>query len=305
MGDRLKGRVAIVTGAGRGIGRGEVLALASEGALVVINDVGAAVDGSGSEATPAEEVVQEVKKMGSQAVANYDNVVETETGEKLVKLALDTFGRLDIIVNNAGILRDRMLFNMAVEEWDAVIAVHLRGHYNITKPACAYFRQERKGGVIINTSSTSGLGNVGQANYAAAKEGIVGFTRTIAREMGRYGVRCNAIRPMAATRMTLSPDMRAKAERAGEAGLKMLEQLEKQVPEQIGPFVAWLCTDEAANVNGRNFLVRAGFIGLYSEPEIVASVESEQPWTVDNVSTSISKATSGLVNEWPAQPPKE
>jgi hypothetical protein len=306
MGDRLKGRVAIVTGAGRGIGRGEALALASEGAFVIVNDMGAAVDGSGSEATPAEEVVQEVKKMGSQAVANYDNVVETETGEKLIKLALDTWGRLDIVINNAGILRDRMLFNMAVEEWDSVIAVHLRGHFNITKPACGYFRQERKGGVIINTSSTSGLGNVGQTNYAAAKEGIVGFTRTLAREMGRYGVRCNAIRPMAATRMTLSPDMRARAERAGEAGMKMLEQMEKsQPPEQIGPFVAWLCSDEAANVNGRNFLVRQGYIGLYSEPEIVAAIESEQPWTVDSVSASISKVTKGLVNEWVPEPPKE
>jgi hypothetical protein len=306
MGDRLKGRVAIVTGAGRGIGRGEALALASEGAFVIVNDMGAAVDGSGSEATPAEEVVQEVKKMGSQAVANYDNVVETETGEKLMKLALDTWGRLDIVINNAGILRDRMLFNMAVEEWDSVIAVHLRGHFNITKPACGYFRQERKGGVIINTSSTSGLGNVGQTNYAAAKEGIVGFTRTLAREMGRYGVRCNAIRPMAATRMTLSPDMRARAERAGEAGMKMLEQMEKsQPPEQIGPFVAWLCSDEAANVNGRNFLVRQGYIGLYSEPEIVAAIESEQPWTVDSVSASISKVTKGLVNEWVPEPPKE
>ena len=306
MGDRLKGRVAIVTGAGRGIGRGEALAMASEGAFVIINDMGAAVDGSGSEATPAEEVVQEIKKMGSQAVANYDNVVETETGEKLVKLALDTWGRLDIIVNNAGILRDRMLFNMSTEEWDAVIAVHLRGHYNITKPACAYFRQERKGGVIINTSSTSGLGNVGQANYAAAKEGIVGFTRTLAREMGRYGVRCNAIRPMAATRMTLSPDMRARAERAGEAGLKMLEQMEKsQIPEQVGPFVAWLASDEAANVNGRNFLVRQGYIGLYSEPEIVAAVENDGLWTVDNISPVIGKVTSSLVNEWPAEAPKQ
>jgi NAD(P)-dependent dehydrogenase (short-subunit alcohol dehydrogenase family) len=306
MGDRLKGRVAIVTGAGRGIGRGEALAMASEGAFVIINDMGAAVDGSGSEATPAEEVVQEIKKMGSQAVANYDNVVETETGEKLVKLALDTWGRLDIIVNNAGILRDRMLFNMSTEEWDAVIAVHLRGHYNITKPACAYFRQERKGGVIINTSSTSGLGNVGQANYAAAKEGIVGFTRTLAREMGRYGVRCNAIRPMAATRMTLSPDMRARAERAGEAGLKMLEQMEKsQIPEQVGPFVAWLASDEAANVNGRNFLVRQGYIGLYSEPEIVAAVENDGLWTVDNISPVIGKVTSSLVNEWPVEAPKQ
>ncbi len=306
MGDRLKGRVAIVTGAGRGIGRGEALALASEGAIVIVNDLGGTLDGSGSEATPAEEVVQEIKKMGGLAAANYDNVVETETGEKLVKMALDSFGRLDIVVNNAGILRDRMLFNMNPEDWDAVIAVHLRGHYNVTKPACVYFRQERKGGVIINTGSTSGLGNPGQTNYAAAKEGIVGFTRTVAREMGRYGVRCNAIRPQAATRMTLSPDMRARFERAGEAGMKMLAALEKQDPTQIGPMVAWLCTDEAANVNGRTFLVRAGFVGLYSEPDIIASVEGDELWTVDNLSPLIpEKVTKGLVNEWPAQPPKE
>ncbi len=307
MADRLKGRVAIVTGAGRGIGRGEALALASEGANVIINDVGAALDGSGAgEATPAEQVVQEIKAMGCGAVANYDNIVETETGEKLVKLALDTFGRLDIVVNNAGILRDRMIFNMAPEDWDAVIAVHLRGHFNVSRPACANIRQERTGGVIINTSSTSGLGNPGQTNYAAAKEGIVGFTRTLAREMGRYGVRSNAIRPQAATRMTLSPDMRARFERAGEAGLAALAEMEKQVPEQVGPMVAWLCTDEAANVNGRNFLVRYGFIGLYSEPEIVASVENKENWTVDSVSKMIPDVvTKGLVNEWPAQPPKE
>jgi NAD(P)-dependent dehydrogenase (short-subunit alcohol dehydrogenase family) len=305
MGDRLKGRVAIVTGAGRGIGRGEALALASEGCNVIVNDMGAAVDGSGSEATPAEEVVQEIKKMGCQAAADYGNVVETDTGERLVKMALDNFGRLDIIINNAGILRDRMLFNMAPEEWDSVIAVHLRGHFNLARPAAIYFRQERKGGVIVNTSSTSGLGNPGQTNYAAAKEGIVGFTRTLARELGRYGVRANAIRPQAATRMTLSPDMKARFERAGEAGARMLAEIEKQVPEQVGPMVAWLCTDEAANVNGRTFLVRAGFIGLYSEPEIVASIESDKDWTVDNISSRIAPVTSGLMNEWPLQAPKE
>jgi len=307
MGDRLKGRVAIVTGSGGGIGRGEALALASEGANVVINDVGATVDGSGTgDATPAEKVVQEIKAMGCQAVANHDNIVETETGEKLVKLALDNWGRLDIVINNAGILRDRMIFNMAPEDWDAVIAVHLRGHFNVARPACAYFRQERKGGVIVNTSSTSGLGNPGQTNYAAAKEGIVGFTRTLAREMGRYGVRANAIRPQAATRMTMSPDMRARFERAGEAGMKALAEMEKQVPEQVGPMVAWLCTDEAANVNGRTFLVRYGYIGLYSEPEIVAFVENDKEWTIDSISSIIpEKVTKGLMNEWPAQPPKE
>jgi NAD(P)-dependent dehydrogenase (short-subunit alcohol dehydrogenase family) len=306
VGDRLKGRVAIVTGAGRGIGRGEALALASEGARVIVNDLGGEVDGSGGAKSPADEVVEEIKKMGSEAVANYDNVVQFATGEKLVKLALDTWGQLDILINNAGILRDRMLFNMAEEEWDAVIAVHLKGHFNLAKHACMYFRQERRPGVIINTSSTSGLGNPGQANYAAAKEGIVGVTRTIAREMGRYGVRCNAIRPQAATRMTLSDDMRRRFERAGEAGAKMLAQMEKQDPEQIGPMVAWLCTDEAANINGRTFFVTTGRIGLYSEPEIVGAIETDGSWSVDVISGMLPKqVTKDLVNEWPAQPPKE
>ncbi|MGB6894349.1 MAG: SDR family oxidoreductase [Dehalococcoidia bacterium] len=306
MGEKLKGRVAIVTGAGRGIGRGEALALASEGAKVIVNDLGGGADGTGAAKGPADEVVDEIKKMGSEAISNYDNVVDFATGEKLVKLALDTWGQLDIVINNAGILRDRMLFNMAEEEWDAVIAVHLKGHFNLAKHACMYFRQERKPGVIINTSSTSGLGNPGQSNYAAAKEGIVGMTRTLAREMGRYGVRCNAIRPQAATRMTLSDDMRRRFERAGEAGMKMLAALEKQEPTEIGPLVAWLCTDEAANINGRTFLVTAGHIGLYSEPEIVGSIDTDKSWSVDLVSDMLPKqVTKDLVNEWPAQPPKE
>ena len=306
MGEKLKGRVAIVTGAGRGIGRGEALALASEGAKVIVNDLGGGADGTGAAKGPADEVVDEIKKMGSEAISNYDNVVDFATGEKLVKLALDTWGQLDIVINNAGILRDRMLFNMAEEEWDAVIAVHLKGHFNLAKHACMYFRQERKPGVIINTSSTSGLGNPGQSNYAAAKEGIVGMTRTLAREMGRYGVRCNAIRPQAATRMTLSDDMRRRFERAGEAGMKMLAALEKQEPTEIGPLVAWLCTDEAANINGRTFLVTAGHIGLYSEPEIIGSIDTDKSWSVDLVSDMLPKqVTKDLVNEWPAQPPKE
>jgi NAD(P)-dependent dehydrogenase (short-subunit alcohol dehydrogenase family) len=306
MADRLKGRVAIVTGAGRGIGRGEALSLASEGAIVIVNDLGGAADGSGKAAGPAEEVVAEIKKMGGQAAANYDSVTEFAAGERMVKQAIDSFGKLDIVINNAGILRDRMIFNMAEEEFDAVIAVHLKGHFNLMKAACVFFRQARHPGVIVNTSSTSGLGNQGQTNYAAAKEGIVGMTRTVAREMGRYGVRCNAIRPMAATRMTLSDEMKQRFARGGDAGMKMLAELEKQVPEEIGPFVAWLCSDEAANINGRTFLVRAGLIGLYSEPEVIASVTSDKPWTVDLCSQLVSKqVTANLANEWPAQPPKE
>jgi NAD(P)-dependent dehydrogenase (short-subunit alcohol dehydrogenase family) len=305
VGERLKGRVAIVTGAGRGIGRGEALALASEGATVLVNDLGGAVDGSGGEHSPADQVVDEIKKMGGQAAANYANVTDFNAAEAMIKQAIDTFGRFDILINNAGILRDRMVFNMAEDDWDVVMAVHLKGHFNLLKHACVLFRQQRSG-VIVNTSSTSGLGNIGQTNYAAAKEGIVGMTRTVAREMGRYGVRCNAIRPVAATRLTLSDDMKQRFERAGDAGKAQLAMMEKQVPEDIGPFVAWLCTDEAANINGRNFLVRSGHIGLYSEPEEIATVETDKTWTVDLVSELVPKnVTSSLTNEWPAQPPKQ
>ncbi|MFQ5925792.1 MAG: SDR family NAD(P)-dependent oxidoreductase, partial [Dehalococcoidia bacterium] len=213
MGDRLKGKVAVVTGAGRGIGRAEALLLAEEGAKVVVNDLGGAPDGSGEATSPADEVVKEIKDRRGEAVANYDSVATPEGGENIIKTAIDTFGRLDILINNAGILRDRMVFNMSPEEWDAVIKVHLYGHFNCTRPACVIFRQQRSGR-IINTSSEAGLGNMGQANYSAAKEGIVGFTRTVARDMGRYGVTCNAIRPIAATRLTVTPELQAALERA-------------------------------------------------------------------------------------------
>ena len=185
MGDRLKDRVAIVTGAGRGIGRGEALALASEGAKIVVNDLGGAADGTGGEASPADEVVEEIKKMGGEAVANYDSVATTQGGENIVKTAVDAFGKLDILVNNAGILRDVMVFNMTEEQWDIIMKVHLYGHFNTIRPACVLFRQQRSGR-IINTSSTAGLGGTfGQANYGAAKEGIVGLTRKVAQDMGR------------------------------------------------------------------------------------------------------------------------
>ena len=183
MGNRLEGKVAIVTGGGRGIGRGECLALASEGARIVVNDFGGTAAGTGGEKGPADEVVAEVKKLGSDAVANYDNVADFASGDRMVQQAMDTFGRLDIVVNNAGILRDKMIFNMTEEEWDIVLAVHLKGHFNLTKHAAVIFRQQRSG-VFVHTASESGLGNRGQANYAAAKEGIIGFSRTIARDMG-------------------------------------------------------------------------------------------------------------------------
>jgi hypothetical protein len=301
MGDRLKGRVAIVTGAGRGIGRGEALLLASEGASVVVNDFGGGSHGEGGEKGPADEVVDEIKKLGVGAVANYGSVADFKTGEELVQQALDNFGRLDIVVNNAGILRDRMVFNMSEDDWDAVIAVHLKGTFNVTRAACVVFRQQRSG-VIVNTSSESGLGNMGQANYSAAKEGIIGFTRTVARDMGRYGVRCNAIRPRAATRLVISDEMREAAQRGGAAGMNLdvLKAFEKaNPPEAVAPLVVWLCTDEAANVNGRNFLVAGNQIGLYSEPQVIADVKLDHVVTLDELSVLMPEhVTKDLKNQF-------
>ena len=301
MGDRLKDRVAIVTGAGRGIGRGEALLLAQEGAAVIVNDFGGSAQGEGGEKTPADEVVEEIKAAGGKAAANYDNIAHFDACEKMVQQAVDTFGKLDIVVNNAGILRDRMVFNMSEEEWDAVLAVHLKGHFNLTRHACVVFRQQRSG-VIVNTSSESGLGNMGQANYSAAKEGIVGLTRTIARDMGRYGVRCNAIRPRAGTRLVISDEMKAAAQRGGAAGMQAqaLEAFAKTNPaEAVAPMVVWLCTDEAANVNGRTFLVVGNQIGLYSEPAIIADIRTDHGWSLDEVSKLIpEQVTNDLTNQF-------
>ncbi len=302
MGDRLKGRVAIVTGAGRGIGRGEALALAGEGASIVINDFGGGSHGEGGEKGPADQTVDDIKKLGVGAVANYGSVADFKTGDELVQQAIDNFGRLDIVINNAGILRDRMVFNMTEEDWDAVLAVHLKGTFNVTRAASVIFRQQRSG-VIVNTSSESGLGNMGQANYSAAKEGIVGFTRTVARDLGRYGVRCNAIRPRAATRLVISDEMREAAQRGGgAAGMNMdvLKAFEKSnPPEAVAPLVDWLCTDEAANVNGRNFLIAGNQIGLYSEPQVIADVKLDHIVTLDELSKLMPEhVTKDLVNQF-------
>jgi NAD(P)-dependent dehydrogenase (short-subunit alcohol dehydrogenase family) len=304
MADRLKGRVAIVTGAGRGIGRGEALALASEGAKVVVNDLGGGPDGTGASKSPVEEVVAEIKKLGGEAVANFDSVATAEGGENIVKTAIDAFGRLDILVNNAGILRDKMVFNMTEEDWDLVMKVHLYGHFFTTKNACVLFRQQRSGR-IINTSSTAGLGEtVGQVNYGAAKEGIVGFTRQVARDMGRYGVTCNAIRPGGATRMTLSDDLKEAWEKAGR--LDDIKRVEQMRPEDVGPLAVWLASDDAANVNGRTFHVHTGKIGLYSEPMEEKALVKVGGWTIDELFNFMPVTlVAGLVNPSPPQPAKQ
>lgn len=302
MGDRLKGKVALVTGAGRGLGRCHSLALAAEGAKVVINDLGGAMDGTGSDQTPADEVVAEIKKMGSDAVANYDSVVSFEGAEKMVKCALDNFGRLDILINNAGVLRDRMVFNMTEEEWDTVLKVHLYGHFNCAKHASVVFRQQRNGR-IVNTSSAAGLGNMGQANYSAAKEGIVGLTRTLARDLGRYGVTCNAIRPMAGTRMTLTPELKAAWGKSMGISGTDLDNFMTTIftpAECVSPFVVFLCTDEAANINGRTFCVMGGEIHLYSEPDYTRSIYKKGLWTVDELCELVpGSLATGLENPSP------
>lgn len=301
MMDRLKGKVAIVTGAGGGIGRGEAIALAAEGAKVVVNDLGGAPDGTGASASMADKVVDEIKAAGGEAVANYQTVATWEGGENIIKTAIDAFGKLDILVNNAGILRDRMVFNTTEEEWDIVLKVHLYGHFYTTKHACVLFRQQRSGR-IINTSSGSGLGSMGQANYSAAKEGIIGLTRTVALDMGKYGVTCNAIRPSAGTRLTLTDELRAAWERAGRH--ELIERVEMSKPDDIAPLVVWLASDAAANVNGRTFHVETGRVSLYTEPTPSLTILKQGGFTVDEMFDAMpSTLAAGLVNPAAPQPP--
>ena len=317
MAGRLEGKVAIVTGAGRGIGRGEALLLAEEGARVVVNDLGGSPDGEGADASPADEVVAEIVAAGGEAVANYDSVATMEGGANIVQTALDTFGRLDILINNAGILRDRMVFNMSEEEWDSVIAVHLKGHFTTTKHASIVFRQQRSGR-IVNTGSESGLGNMGQANYAAAKEGIVGLTRTLALDLGRYGVTANAIRPRAGTRLTLSPELREAMQRArasrqsgdaesneGDTGAgQAMSQIDAQAPEMVAPLVVYLCTDAAANVNGRDFVVGGDEVSLMTMPTKQATIHREGGWDLASLERVFPRVIgSELTNPAPPQPP--
>jgi len=308
MGDRLRGKVALVTGAGRGLGRAHALALAAEGAKVVVNDFGGASDGTGDSTVPADEVVAEIHEMGGEAVANYDSVATREGGERIIKSAIDNFGRLDILVNNAGILRDRMIFKMTEEEWDAVMKIHLYGHYYCTKPACAIMREQRSGR-IINTSSEAWLGNISQANYSAAKAGIIGFTRTVARDMGRYGLTCNAICPLAKTRLGLRPEQLEAAKKAAEEGdtfmLELWQRMEHLMPEDVSPFVVYLATDEAASINGCVFSVQGGDIGIYPDPVLTRTIHKEGRWTVDELIDIMPRTIAkDLVNPAPPASPK-
>jgi NAD(P)-dependent dehydrogenase (short-subunit alcohol dehydrogenase family) len=286
----LDGRVAIITGAGRGIGREHALLFAAEGAKVVVNDLGAAADGTGGDKTPAEEVVDEIRAMGGEAVANADNVADWEAGQRLVRSALEAFGDLHVLINNAGILRDRVIVNMSEAEWDAVIAVHLKGHFVPTHFAAAYWRERAKAGrevkaAVVNTSSTSGLfSNPGQSNYGAAKSGIATFTEIAAKELSRYGVRVNAIAPAARTRLTLAtPGVGDQIQPPAEPG-----RFDVWDPGNISPVVAWLSTEQCP-VTGKVLYVQGGRVGVFQPWHIVDQVEKDDRWTVAELEDALPK----------------
>ena len=273
---RLNGKIAVVTGAGRGIVKETALFLASEGAKVVVNDLGGNTDGTGGTQI-ADEVVEEIKSAGGDAVANYDSVSEFAGGQSIFQTAIDAFGGMDILINNAGILRDKTLFNMEENDWDQVIAVHLKGHFNCTKPFASYIREtNRMDCRIINMSSVSGLyGNFGQTNYGAAKAGIAGFTRSLSFEMAKYKCTVNTISPGAATRMTI--DL-IKA-----AGRDVDVNDWKQGPQQLAPVITWLCCDEASDVTNQIIHVQNGTVGIMQQPAVIESFLSEELWSLDQL----------------------
>src|SRR5256714_3188407 len=275
------GRVVIVTGAGRSIGRGHALEFARQGARVVVNDIGGAVDGTGRSSQPAQEVVDVIRASGGEAVANTDDVADWEGARRLVQTAIDAFGRLDVLVNNAGILRDRMLFNMEPEEWDAVIRVHLRGTYAPSRHAVAYWRERSKAGEdvdarLINTSSSSGIfGNPGQTNYGAAKAGIAAFSIIAAREVEPYGVTVNAIYPSALTRMTEPGFRRRHSDAESEPAERDRRALD---PENVAPVVVWLGSAQSKGITGRVIGVRGGRISIAEGWRPGPTAEREGPW---------------------------
>ncbi len=273
----LGGRVAAVTGAGRGIGREIALLLARHGARVVVNDFGGSESGAGSASTPADQVVDEIRKLGAEAVANYDSVATMAGGARIVQAALDRFGRIDIVVNNAGILRDRMIFNMSEEEWDAVIDTHLKGAFAVTRAAAPHMK-EQKSGRFINMTSTSGLvGNIGQANYAAAKMGIVGLTKIVALDMARYNVTANCISPFAWTRMIGTIPTETEAQKA------RVEKIKKMGPEHIAPLAVFLASDEAREVSGQVLGVRGKEIMLFNHMRPVTRIHHDAGWTPERL----------------------
>ena len=286
----LDGRVAIITGAGRGIGREHALLFAAEGAKVVVNDLGGSLEGTGGDVTAAQSVVDEIVAAGGQAVANHDDITDWEGGKRLIDTAVEHFGDLHVLVNNAGILRDRVLVNMSEEEWDAVIHVHLKGHFVPTRHAAAYWREQTKAGhevhaSVINTSSTSGLlGNPGQANYGAAKAGIAALTVIAASELVRYGVRVNAIAPAARTRMTVrTPGLSDIVQAPTDPST-----FDSWDPANVSPLVAYLAT-ESCPATGKVYFVQGGQIRLFQPWTMTDTLEKDARWTVEELQAEMHR----------------
>ena len=273
----LEGKVAVVTGAGRGIGKETALLLAKEGAKVVVNDLGGSDRGEGADNDVAQQVVEEIQSAGGEAVTNSDSVASWDGAQRIVQAALDSFGKIDIVVNNAGIVRDRMVFKMSEEEWDAVVGVHLKGTFNCIRAAAPHMR-EQKWGRFVNFSSTSGLiGNIGQANYGAAKMGVVALSKITALDMKKYEVTSNCIAPFAWTRLIATIPTETEAQK------KRVDKLKRMSPADVAPLAVFLAGEKAASISGQVFGVRGKEVFLFSQPRIVRSMHKSDGWEVEDL----------------------